>query len=294
VLSPSLTEALRRVVDETVATRAAWRPAVAAYLYEEGLAPLYAGLAAEGPVSEALVEAVWRLMLDTMGSRRFGVSSDHWRADDYPDRFFPILWLDVVPHALPAAPAAERLALAVRLFNLGEHLTGRARAVANRVAGDLARSPASLSTTLEAVVRASLEDAGVWQPAAPPPARWKGLRPVARFDLSLADPAFVPDAVEALGGRRFRVRDAVRPASVVLQVVGAELRVVEGSDEPAVPLEVSLALHGGAVVWAHKGRRRTLAALDLIAPGGVAANALGDVVVVDGASAFVRLLRVSA
>ncbi|MCB9529233.1 MAG: hypothetical protein H6701_12770 [Myxococcales bacterium] len=46
--SDALHAALRAAIDETRAASSAWRPAVAAYLFDAGLAPLHAALAAQG------------------------------------------------------------------------------------------------------------------------------------------------------------------------------------------------------------------------------------------------------
>ena len=108
--SPALLAALHETLLSGERQSSAVRPEIAGYLLDHGLAPLHAALSAAGESPDALCAEVWRLMLATVSARRFGVSTDAWREnDDYPDRYFPLLWLTLVPAALPASSVAMRV-----------------------------------------------------------------------------------------------------------------------------------------------------------------------------------------
>lgn len=298
----TLRRALRAAVDELRAASSAWRPAVAAYLFDAGLAPLHAALAARGAVDPRLIEATWRLMLETVATRRFGVSGPAWQAAaDYPDRYYPILWLDLLPRCLPAAAPAERMRLLTMLFNLGENLGRHARAAANAVAEHLAAAGPALALDPRDHISTALAAVGLIADERPPPAAWRRAEPEAAFDCAAIEPGFLPDAIIAGPGRRFAVVDGSHGIALHLEVTGHGL-VCRGrgaalalADEPAAALDgVVLALDRRALTWRRGDERRALAVVDAVAPAAVAANANGDLVVVDAASTWLELWRARA
>lgn len=289
--------ALRAAVEATRAASSAFRPAVAEYLYARGLAPLYDRLVAAGDRSPgALVTGVWRLMLETVATRRFGVSSERWRAGDYPDRYFPLVWLDVLPRCLPAMASDRRAAAVAALFNLGERLP---RSTANALAEQLVARADAFVAAPDATLHHIAEELGLLGFAALPPAAWRRLHADAPFDCAQADPGFLPGAVAAGPGRRFVVVDALRP--VALHLVAGPRGLVcraRGAAPPAVEAtralrfgEVEVALERRAITWRSGSTAHTLAEVDAVAPAALAANDTGDVVVIDAASTRVRWLR---
>ncbi|MCB9543348.1 MAG: hypothetical protein H6703_12990 [Myxococcales bacterium] len=298
----ALQRALRAAIDETRAASSAWRPAVAAYLFDEGLAPLHAALAAQGPVDPRLVEAAWRLMLETVATRRFGVSGPSWRAAaDYPDRYYPIVWLDIVPRCLPRAAPDDRLALLTMLFNLGENLTRHARAAANAVAERLAALGPALAADPRTHLAEALAAVGLIADEQPPPSTWRRAEHHSVFDCAAIEPGFLPDAIAAVAGRRFIVVDAPRAVALHLDATAQGL-VCRGRGGVAafevggrVALgDVVLGLDRRTVRWRRGDEERVLGELDGVAPAALAANAQGDLVVVDAASTHLGFFRARA
>ena len=241
-------------------------------------------------------------MLETVATRRFGVSGPSWRAvADYPDRYYPLLWLDLLPRCLPAAMPADRMKLLTMLFNLGENVTRHARAAANTVAEQLAAAGAALAVHPEVHISAALASVGLIADDHPPPLRWRRVEALAAFDCAAIEPGFLPDAIAAGVGRRFVVVDGTRAVALHLDATAQGLvcrgrgSVVAsvGSDRIALG-DVELCLDRRSLRWQRAGERRTLGLLDAIAPAAFAANALGDLVVVDAASTHLGLLRARA
>ncbi|MCA9538665.1 MAG: hypothetical protein KC620_07235 [Myxococcales bacterium] len=297
----SLRAALEAALADTVARSSAYRPAVAAYLYERGLVPLYGALAGQGEVDAALIEGVWRLMLDSVATRRFGVSSDAWRAaDDYPDRYFALLWLDILPAALPACAADRRLALAATLFNLGENLPPQARRAANGIAWRLHDQAKALAAAPEAVIEQALIAEGLIAGRATP-ARWQRIAGLTVLDLSAHDADFVPTAIAALDEGRFVVLDGRRAVALGLALVGDRLECTGPTPPPALDARrdatlgaVRVRLDDRQLRWQAGDETRLLGEIEAIAPAAIAADASGAVVLVDAASTHLQVLRMGA
>lgn len=291
--APDLRTTLGDALDALRAASSAYRPAVAEYLYRRGLAPLHAALARCGPPPPALIEDIWKLMLETVATRRFGVSTDDWRSGGYPDRYFPIVWLDLLPARLPAVAASRRMAVVAALFNLGERLP---RTVANPVADRLCARGAAFAADPLGTLRAVLVELDLLGASAA--TGWARLVEQTPLDCLLVDPDFLPGAIAAGPERRFVLVDAVRPVALHL-VVGPEgLRIgAVGAAPPgllptrAVELpRVSLRLEGRAIRWQGPAGDRHHP-VGGVAPAALAANEQGDVLLVDAASTRVRWLR---
>lgn len=327
----SLVDTLRAELEASQKRSSALRPEVAAYLFERSLrghhsALCLAGLSASETGAE--LRTLWRLMLESVSTRRFGLSSDVWRLSDdrngpglapsgpirgafdaladYPDRFFPLLWLDLLPALggrTNAISAAERLAFITALFNLGEKLDGPLRAAGNRVMERLCRLSGAALDDWRSVLHAALTEAGLVEP---PPARPEAFRRftlVGHLDLSPVDPDFLPDAVAVLGPRGFTVGDPnlCAVAVVLAQAGGLSFVSLENDIPPPAELKAALGpcelrLDGRSLHFTAPGLAPLCLATDLplLAPRAMAANVAGDVVLVDAASARLLLGRLSA
>lgn len=299
-ISPELSEALRAAVRDVAATSSAWRPEVAAYLFDHALAPLYARLVTAGEGDPVLIAGVWRLMLASVATRRCGVSTDDWqRAEDYPDRYFPTLWLNIVPSLVPASPPGERLARVSALFNLGENLPARQRAAANAVAARLAAAGGDLAADFEGCVGRALADLGIIDAERGAPSSWRRMMPRPPFDCAAVDPGFLPDAVAIAEGRRVVVVDRRRGTALHLDAAGPALVCVgQGAAPPAIEPRrsvklgaVELRLDGRAVMARVGQRTRRLGRIEAIAPAALGVGPDGDLVIVDAASAHVQWWR---
>lgn len=300
--SATLIGALRAELEARGRASSQVRPEVVDYLLGRGLAPLHEALAKRGD-PDATCQAVWRLMLSSVEARRFGVSTDAWSThDDYPDRYFPLLWLRLLPSLLPALPADEGLACAAALFNLGEKLCGPLRATGNRLMAGLAERPAALLPDW----RRGLEDAlvrfGLLDVPPLPPEAWRGFDVVGTFDFRPVEADFLPGSVEAGEARSFRVGDPELLAVGLLLADQAGLSLVSLDTAAPPPARLASAVPGGRVTLdrrrllftpANGGAPRCLCPdVPLLAPAAVAANAAGDLLLVDAASAHVLLGRV--
>jgi hypothetical protein len=301
--SPALLAALHETLLSGERQSSAVRPEIAGYLLDHGLAPLHASLSADGESPDALCAEVWRLMLASVSARRFGVSTDAWREnDDYPDRYFPLLWLVLVPAALPAMPAVERLPCVAALFNLGEQLSGPLRATGNRLMAGLAGAPGALAPAWRAALERAMVQAGLLALSVTPPAAWRTYTPVARFDFAAVEPAFLPDTAVAAEARAFRVGSTAGVGVLLADSGGLTLLGVS----PGAPAEATttldlaggrLSLDGRRLMWRPPGAAQALClaeSLPLVAPAALAANEAGDVLLVDAASAQVTLGRCGA
>lgn len=291
--SAGLHAALRAAVRATRAASSAYRPAVAEYVYRQGLAPLFDALAVDGPPPRALIEGIWRLMLETVATRRFGVSTDDWRSGGYPDRFFPLIWLELLPRRLAAVAPEARGAVVAALFNLGEKLP---RSAANPIAERLVQRGARFAADPEGTLRAVLREAGLLGAASV--AGWQRLSEQPPFECRAVDPDFLPGAVMAAPERRFVVVDALRPVALHLGVGpdGLGCRSTGAAPPSIEPRRVAelesvrLALEGRVLGWSGADGRGSRP-LDGVAPAALAANAEGDVLWIDAASTRVRWLR---
>lgn len=188
-------------------TYAAFRPEVAEYLFERGYRPLRG--------DPRLLEAIFRLQMESIGNRGFGVSNDAWRDNrEWPDRYFPILWIELVPKLLPRLPADRALASIVLLFNLGENLVTVAPTLGGAVAEALLADVEGLARDVPKAVVRALANAGVVpadeiEPPGPPTM----VKPIARISLAAWDPQFIPHAV-GFDGDAFYVADALRPIAL--------------------------------------------------------------------------------
>jgi hypothetical protein len=301
--SPALMATLHETLRAGERQSSAVRPEIAGYLLDHGLAPLHAALSAAGEPPDALCAEVWHLMLASVSARRFGVSTDAWRNnDDYPDRYFPLLWLAVVPATLPMVPAAERLPLVAALFNLGEQLSGPLRATGNRLMASLVAAPEKLARAWRPTLEHAMVEAGLLALSVTPPAEWRRYTPVARFDFAPVEPGFLPDAAVAAEARAFQVGSAVGVGVLLADSGGLTLLGVAPGAAPEARTTVTLAggrlsLEGRRLLWSPAGATQPFClaeSLPLVAPAALAANAFGDVLLVDAASAHVTLGRCGA
>lgn len=185
---------------------AAFRPEVAQYLYERGFRPL------EG--DPRLLEAIFRLQMESIGSRAFGVSNDGWRDNaEWPDRYFPILWLDIVPKLLPLLAPERRLDCITLLFNLGENLVTAAPTLGGAVAEALRHSIADLARDPHAAATRALATVGILPRSALASGAKTTIRRVASVLLATWDRELIPGAV-GFHADSFWVADRVRPIAL--------------------------------------------------------------------------------
>lgn len=232
-----LRERLRRATERARLTHAAWQPGVASYLFEGGFLPTARELTGE-PGSEELLEQLWQLQMESIGSRDFGVSSDFWRRNpNYHDRYFALLWLDLIPGILGKVEASQRLELLVKLFNLGENLVRASRSIASGVAEHLHTHQDRICTEgLDPVVQEALAAAGVLGDGSRGAGvgDWARLGPPRLVHTELFEADFVPGGLTFLGPA-VCVRDATRPVSLVIKGSGSACRLVD-MEVPEGPL----------------------------------------------------------
>jgi hypothetical protein len=298
-VSSDLSHDLARVLEGARRSYAAFRPEVAAYLFEHGWKPT-ANALPPGPHRGKLLENLWHLQLESIGSKMFGVSTDAWRDNPaYPDRYFPIVWLDIVPKLLPRLPPERQLPTLVSLFNLGEHLVIGARSVGALVAEAVASDLESAAREgVEAVVLSAMVDLGLIPKEAAPrraprtPAfdRIESLPPLQLADF---DARFLPAAV-GFDEKVWWVADRTRPLAFAFSDGGdrpqlLERRALGHVDEGAPPsLPYVLSWDQGRIeVWAD-GRIafgaagsevRAIGAIDLRALAGLAVGSEGRLLV---------------
>lgn len=225
-LEQGLVPKLAQALDDARRTWAAFRPEVAEYLFERGFRRAEAALPA-GPETAALLHALFRLQMESIGARTFGVSNDAWRDNrGWPDRYFPILWIDLLPSLLPALPVDRRLSEVVALFNLGENLVGVAPTLGGLVAeGLLARRESIVREGVPAVALAVLVDLGIVPATAVPDgarARPTTLRQLAHVSLAQWESSMIPAAVSFSGEGALQIADAVRPFALQLGLPSAQ------------------------------------------------------------------------
>jgi hypothetical protein len=229
---------LRRVLEGARRTYAGWRAEVAAYLFEHAFRPTLQALPPH-PMRAHTLELLWRLQMETIGTKMFGVSTDAWRDNPaYPDRFFPIVWIDLVPRLLPRLPPERWPEALVSLFNLGENLVIHARGVGAAVAEALARDPeATALDGVEETALAAMADLGLVPKGAVPGRRGRSrafdrlvaLPPIA---LDTFEPTFVPGLV-LVEESAIVVADLVRPLALAFSMASAEPQLIERRTLPS-------------------------------------------------------------
>ncbi len=224
---------LRGALDDARRAYAAYRPAIARYLFEEGFVPAARALGEDEPDRDAVLLALFRLQLESIGSRGFGVSQPGFREDpSYPDRYFAQLWLDLVPGLLPLLPASRRLPTLVALFNLGEHLSLRAPGLGGAVVDRLlAQRGKIVDDGVESVALRALVDLGVLPSEAAPllPSRPHRLVLAGIASVAQWEPQWIPAAVVVEAGT-LRVFDRVTQRSLRLAFTGGVAQLL-GRDE---------------------------------------------------------------
>jgi len=294
-VSSDLTLDLARVLDGARRTYAAFRPEVAAYLFERAWKPTAEALGPD-PSRGRLLEQLWHLQLESVGSKMFGVSTDAWRENPaYPDRYFPIVWIDIVPKLLPRLPAEKRLPTVVALFNLGEHLVVGARSVGALVAEAIAADlDAAVNEGVEPIVLTTMVDLGLIPKEAAPRrvARSRAFDRIetrAALQLSTFDASFVPGAI-GFEEQTWWVVDRVRPLALSFSnssdrpqlVERRTLRTTLAHENPKLPHAVETSAGrievwaDGRVAYGNKGEEtKPIGAIDPRSLAGIAVSAEG-------------------
>ncbi|MCB9529232.1 MAG: hypothetical protein H6701_12765 [Myxococcales bacterium] len=182
------------------------------------------------------------------------------------------------------------------LFNLGENLGRHARAAANAVAERSPRSAPRFAADPRTHSPKRSPPSGSSPMSAPQhlaPRRAPG-----RVRLRRDRAGFLPDAIAAGAGRRFVVVDAPRAVALHLDATAPGL-VCRGSRRgvrgPAASRSTASRSprppHGALAPRRQSGE---LARIDGVAPAALAANAQGDLVVVDAASTHLGFFRARA
>jgi len=273
---------LAQTLEDARRTWAAWRPEVAEYLFERGFRRTEAALP-KGPDTTVLLHAVFRLQMESIGARTFGVSNDAWRDNPgWPDRYFPILWLELIPALLPVLPEERRLGELVALFNLGENLVLVAPSLGGLVAeGLVTRRDSLVHDGVERVALDVMVELGIVPASAVPtraPTRPTALRSIARVSLGQFEPTLVPAAVSFSAEGAVQVADALRPLALQLGLPSAQLLGRVSLDRVLVPRALPLSMPLGdeilmvAVDGAVTHGARALGHID---PRGVFGAALG-------------------
>jgi len=268
-----LAEVLGRTLDEARRSYAAFRPEVAEYLFERGFRATERALP---PGEEALLHAIFRLQMESIGARTFGVSNDAWRTNPgWPDRYFPILWTDLLPQLLPLLPSERRLPAVIALFNLGENLVTVAPSLGGSVAELLLRDVRAMAARdVHQVAIAALVELGVLprevlRGRADARTEPTSLRSLGAISTAAWDPEFIPGAVGWASEGTFFVADRVRPAVLHLARAGGGVQLVartEGVPEAQPSGAFSFTATGEVT---HAGR-----ALGRIDPRGLQAAAI--------------------
>lgn len=277
----ALARALHRTLDDARRAYAAFRPEVALYLFDRGLRASADALPA-GSDRDVLIDRLWRLQLESIGARTFGVSTDAWRTNPaYPDRYFPLVWLDLVPKILPLLPAHGRLPAVVALFNLGENLVLAAPSAAGLVAeAMLAETDAIAREGVESVALSAMVRLGVLPAPGPGegPARgssaaaWTRVVPLAVVSVAAWEPSLIPGAIEWTGDSTVRVADRTRPLALDLAVAGSSARLVGRERLAAVldPSALPIGDEAGIAIAADGSVRHRGRAVGRVDPRGIA------------------------
>lgn len=220
-----LEQRLVQTLEDARRTWAAFRPEVAEYLFEQGFRRTAAVLP-DGLETDALLEALFRLQMESIGSRAFGVSNDGWRDNPgWPDRYFPLVWLSLVPALMPTLPSERRLPELVALFNLGENLVSVAPSLGGLVAEALcARRDAIVQDGVEPVALEVMVELGIVPASAAPRRRApRGLRLIAKIPLATWEPDVVPGALSFTAESTLSIADARAPVSLIVGLPAAQL-----------------------------------------------------------------------
>ena len=284
-----LREALGKTLSEAHRAYAAFRPEVAEYLFERGFRVLLSETR-----DPPLLTAIFRLQMESIGSRAFGVSNDAWRENpEWPDRYFPILWIDLVPRLLPLLPPDRRLASIVLLFNLGENLVTAAPTLGGVVAEALLRALPGMASDVERAAISALADVGLLpREALARSGTPRALSRVASISLALWDPLFIPGAVGFEGDTTW-IADRARPLAVHVRGNQLVARVAtESIREPSIlPCRAGdLALAGDGELSV-KGMK--IGQIDPRGVAGVALSARGHLAVARKFSQIVELWSAS-
>jgi hypothetical protein len=284
-----LESSLAATLDDARRSYAAWRPEVAHYLFERGLRKTGEALR-DDPARDAILAQVWRLQMESIGTRMFGVSTDAWRDNPaYPDRFFPVVWIDLVPKLLPRLEGAQRLPALIALFNLGENLVTAAPSLGGLVAEALVLAVDEIAVEgVEAVALTKLVDLGI-VPAEAAPRRktgasaWSRVVPIAIADVATWEPTMVPGAVGITEEGTVWVADRTRPFALQLATGGSNVqlvarvnreRVAEPRPLPCVADALSVTLDGTVMA-----ARKTLGHIDPRGVAGIATGPQGTIVI---------------
>ena len=268
----ALADVLGRTLDDARRSYAAFRPEVAEYLFERGFRATERAV----PGDDALLHAIFRLHMESIGARTFGVSNDAWRDNPgWPDRYFPLLWIELVPQLLPLLPSERRLPTVVALFNLGENLVQVAPSLGGSVGELLLRDARAIAERdVQSVAIAALVELGVLprevlRGQAPVRTEPTTVRSLGSISTATWDPQFIPGSVGWASEGTFFVVDRVRAAVLQLTCAGANIQLVARTDsappsEGAGPFAFSAA---GEITY----RGRLLGRID---PRGVHAAAI--------------------
>ncbi|MGZ3454252.1 MAG: hypothetical protein ACXWUG_32105 [Polyangiales bacterium] len=290
-MSPSsdLESSLAATLDDARRSYAAWRPEVAHYLFERGLRKTGEALGAD-PARDAILTHVWRLQMESIGTRMFGVSTDAWRDNPaYPDRFFPIVWIDLVPKLLPRLPDDKRLPALIALFNLGENLVTAAPSLGGLVAEALVNEwEAIVAEGVEPVALTALVDLGIVPEAAAPrrkisPSAWRRVVPLAIANVATWEPTLIPGAVGITDEGTIWVADRTRPFALQLAAGGSSVQLVARVTRERVtdpqPLPCSSATLSIGADGSVRAGEKSLGHIDPRGIAGVATGSQGTIVV---------------
>jgi hypothetical protein len=254
-----LESALAATLDDARRSYAAWRPEVARYLFEKGLRKTGEALAG-APSRDALLGHVWRLQMESIGTRMFGVSTDAWRDNPaYPDRYFPVVWIDLVPRLLPRLPEGDRLPALIALFNLGENLVIAAPSLGGLVAEALVDRVDRIAVEgVEAVALGTLVDLGIVPAEAAPrretgPTAFTRLLRVAVANVAVWEPTMIPGAVLVTEEGTTWIADRTRPLVLQVATGGASVQLVGRSARERVIEPRSLPCSAGVIAIAADG-----------------------------------------
>jgi hypothetical protein len=224
---------------------------VVRHLFLAGWMKLHPALHAQPNGKQALL-TTWQLMLESVVTGSFGVSSDDWREHQaYPDRYFPRLWLDVLPEAASRLSPAAFAMLASRCFNLGENVAPRSRTLANELGELLYKARKTLTEdTLAVVVERALIDAGLHEPPDDSTEPKRRLVVAPTLELERQHPTFSVGDV-AVDGEGTYLIDAHSDSTLRLVVEGLGLSL--GALDPFAYFERAPALERdtafGRVAW---------------------------------------------
>ncbi|MFT6398500.1 MAG: hypothetical protein ACJAYU_003258, partial [Bradymonadia bacterium] len=208
-------------------------------------------------------------------------------------RYFPTLWLHIVPELAKAGP--NWFEQTVALFNLGETLTGASRPVANAAAEQLEDEVRTLAGEFETTLRRVLIDCGV---LASEGATANGYEHYASIALADADPTFLAGSLELSAAGVLWIYEANSPRALIatLTVAGADLQGIhDAADPPPATLSTRVGLReyralSGALETTD-GEREARYPVPVVAPIAMAANGSGLVAIADGLRQRVVLLR---